>query len=122
INNNSPFWFDYGYWGGDRDNPQLFANASWDGSPSPELLQANTDYLSKWEISDNDNFKYKWSTLNYNTNALITSNEEFPGPGYIRWLNISVTENNNNPSSTIVDWARVRKGRTEIQASSIGAE
>jgi hypothetical protein len=104
----SPTPFDYGYFstaGTSQNASKIF----WNGflpSGNGTLLSNNTDYLTRWNITDGST--YNWFTFNYNTGvALDATARNTTVTATIRYITIQVTEVAN--TSTIIDWVRVRR-------------
>lgn len=114
----SPLAFDYGYFyegTGARTSAQVF----WNGYPGSNSVTNNTDYLTRWQITDGST--YNWYTLNYSTGAAVSNGSRTTTYGSnIRFITISVTEVSN--TSTIVDWIRIRKYAASEPLATIGGQ
>jgi hypothetical protein len=99
---------DYGYFS-TAGTAQTTSKIFWNGTFLPAtgtLLSNNTDYLTRWQITDGST--YNWFTFNYATGASLDATARNTTFGSnIRFISISVTEVAS--TSTIIDWARVRK-------------
>jgi hypothetical protein len=111
---------DYGYFINATPPAQAVSKIFWNGTFLPAtgtLLASNTDYLTRWQITDGST--YNWFTFNYSTGAALDAtarNTTFASN--IRFITFSVTEVAG--TSTIVDWVRVRKFAATEPASSVG--
>jgi hypothetical protein len=111
-----PLAFDYGYFSSgaaSSTTSEIFYN----GFTASTLLANNTDYLTRWQITDGST--YNWFTYNYATGQPLdatTRNATFASN--IRFISFSVTEVAN--TSTIVDWVRVRKFAASEPATFVG--
>lgn len=105
----SPTPFDYGYFstaGTAQNASKIFWNGVFLPSGTGTLLSNNTDYLTRWNITDGST--YNWFTFNYNTGAALDATARNTiVAATIRFITIQVTEVAN--TSTIVDWVRVRR-------------
>ena len=99
----SPFAFDYGYFS-QPAGTQTTANVFYNGAFSGNLMANNTDYLTRWQITDGST--YNWSTLDFATGATIDARTA-TFASTVRFISILVTE--VAATSTIVDWVRVRQ-------------
>ena len=102
-NDNSPGTGDYGYFGagGNSSTARCYPSTVYN-------LTANTDYLTRWDITDGSN--YQWSNYYY-LGVQINPTNTYTVTAPIRTINIGVSE---NTAATIVDWVRVRKGTVDI--------
>jgi Domain of unknown function (DUF2341)/SprB repeat len=81
------------------------------GNNTNIAVSANTDYLTRWDITDGTNTPYKWSNYLYSSGAQVSSNT-INLTKTIRYVCFRVTEQTG--TSMKVDWVRVRKaGATE---------
>ena len=110
--------FDYGYFfngGGAQNSAQIY----WGSYPGSNTVSNNTDYLTRWQITDGST--YNWYTLNYSTGAAITNGSRTTTfVSNIRFITISVTEVAN--TSTIVDWIRIRKYAASEPVATTGSQ
>ena len=107
---------DYGYF---SNNGNGTGAIYWNGAfPSYTLVPA-TEYLTQWQITDGTT--YNWYTFNYSTGAVVTNGNRSTTYGSnIRYITIAVTENNN--TSSVVDWVRVRKFVASEPAATVGVQ
>ena len=112
----SPTGFDYGYFPAAGSGTYQSASVYWNGFQSASL-NANTDYLTTWEITDGSS--YNWNTYTYPAMASVYSNTTTVTPT-LRYLVIAVSENAS--TSTVVDWVRVRQNNASVPVASVGAE
>ena len=99
---------DYGYFS-TLSTSQTSAQIFWGSFPGATSVNNNTDYLTQWQITDGST--YNWFTRLYSTGAAVTNGSRTTTYGSnIRFISISVTEVGTvlNPTSTVVDWVRVR--------------
>ena len=99
---------DYGYFS-TLSTSQTSAQVFWGSFPGATSVNNNTDYLTQWQITDGST--YNWFTRLYSTGAAVTNGSRTTTYGSnIRYISISVTEVGTvaNPTSTVVDWVRVR--------------
>src|SRR6185437_7602751 len=96
-NDNSPGTGDYGYFGagGNSSTARCYPSTVYN-------LTANTDYLTRWDITDGSN--YQWSNYYY-LGVQINPTNTYTVTAPIRTINIGVSE---TTAATIVDWVRVR--------------
>lgn len=108
----SPTGFDYGYFvnGGQA---QIYWNGIWTGA----AVTANTDYLTRWQITDGST--YNWSNYTYPAMTQVDTRSTTLGTN-IRYLSVKVTEQSG--TSTKVDWVRVRKYVASEPAATIGSQ
>ena len=93
---------DYGYF---SDNGNGTGAIFWGSYPTYNLVP-NTEYLTRWQITDGST--YNWYTLLYSSGAALTNGSRITTYGSnIRYITIAVTERTN--TSSVVDWVRVRK-------------
>ena len=109
---------DYGYFT-NPETSQANSRIFWNGGFSGTLLANNTDYLTRWQITDGST--YNWFTFNYTTGAALDAtarNTTFGSP--IRFISFSVTEVSG--TSTIIDWVRVRKFTATEPVATTGTQ
>ncbi len=102
----NPFGFDNGYFN-QNAGAQATAQVFWNGVFQAGNINANTDYLTQWQVTDGAGNTYKWNTYNYPALTLIRSNSVANIATPVRYISLSVTEVAG--TSTIVDWVRLRK-------------
>jgi hypothetical protein len=111
----NPLGFDNGYFyngSGASSTAQCFWNGTWNTT-----VNANTVYLTRWLITDGST--YNWYTLTYSNNTIIDTRTTTYGSN-IRYITIGVTEVSG--TSTVVDWARVRKYTASEPVSFVMSE
>ncbi|MCX6223244.1 MAG: DUF2341 domain-containing protein, partial [Bacteroidia bacterium] len=96
---------DYGYFSTSA-TAQASAQVYWGSYPGSTSLSNNTDYLTRWQITDGST--YNWYTLNYASGAAVSNGSRTTTYGSnIRYISILVTEVAS--TSTIIDWIRLRQ-------------
>lgn len=108
----SPTGFDYGYFV--NGSAQIYWNGTWTGS----TVTANTDYLSRWQITDGST--YNWSNYTYSNMTQFDVTRTTTVSSNIRYITIAVSEQSGK--STKVDWVRVRKYAASEPAATIGSQ
>ncbi|RYZ33169.1 MAG: DUF2341 domain-containing protein, partial [Sphingobacteriales bacterium] len=106
--------FDYGYFrsGATTDRSRIF----WSSASAADLMNINTDYLTRWKITDGSSFE--WSTLLMSNYSLVEAPKVTNAAQTFRHLTVQVTEQAN--TSTTVDWVRVRKSQATDPVVSVG--
>jgi hypothetical protein len=110
---NSVIGLDYGFFI-TGTTPQIFWNAF-----TGIGVTANTDYLARWDITNGTNTPYTWSNFLFSTGAQVSTNT-VNLTKTINSISFRVTEAAN--TSTIVDWARVRKAGATTPVGTAGAQ
>ena len=110
LGGSTPTGFDYGYFL--NTSPVVF----WSGWTAVAVT-AGTDYLTRWLLTDGST--YNFYTLNYGTGALLDTRTTTVASN-IRYITFMVTEAAS--TSTIVDWARVRKYAASEPVATVGSE
>jgi hypothetical protein len=109
---------DYGYFS-TSGSAQTSAQVFWGSYPGSTSVSNNTDYLTRWQITDGST--YNWYTLNYSTGAAVANGTRTTTFGSnVRFITISVTEVAN--TSTIVDWIRIRKYAASEPGATVGSQ
>lgn len=122
----NPAGFDNGYFnqnGGAQTTAQIFWGLASPQFQSGTTVNAGTDYLSQWKITDGAGpNNYTWSTYTFPALSLVKSNTTTFNSSAVRFITFGVTEAAN--TSTIVDWARVRKSNSTYTdpAATVGSQ
>jgi hypothetical protein len=110
---NSVVGLDYGFFI-TGTTPQIFWNAF-----TGIGVTANTDYLTRWDITNGTNTPYTWSNFLFSTGAQVSTNT-VNLTKTINSISFRVTEAAN--TSTIVDWARIRKAGATTPVGTAGSQ
>lgn len=109
---------DYGYFSSNSSS-QTSAQVFWGTFPGSTSVSNNTDYLTRWQITDGST--YNWYTLLNSTGVAVTNGSRTTTYGSnIRYISIEVTEVSG--TSTIVDWVRVRQYAASESVGAAGGE
>jgi len=110
---------DYGYFSSSAGT-QTSSKIYWNGSfTSSTLLSNNTDYLTRWQITDGST--YNWYSYNYATGAALDATaRNTTYASNIRYISILVTEVAS--TSVIVDWVRVRQYAATEPVATMGGQ
>ncbi len=107
----SPTGFDFGYF--TNGTAQIYWNGIWSGA----TVTANTDYLTRWQITDGST--YNWSNYVYSSMSQVDVTRTTTVASNIRYIRIAVTETAS--TSTKVDWVRVRKYAASEPVATVGS-
>ena len=111
---NSVIGLDYGFFI-TGTTPQIFWNVF-----TGTGVSVNTDYLSKWDITNGTNTPYSWSNFLYSTGAAVGATNTVNLTKTINSISFRVTEAAS--TSTILDWARVRKAGATTPTGTAGSQ